>query len=556
MNLNPLQDLNPTGQAPQDSIWERHDAKDLYLIDQISSSAKKSQIRDLDYNFAAMGMGPDEIDSYHEQQRKQEFVQGLVAQGEGKSDTEFKKMLEAEVGNQPKRTNVGPPQLGTEQAIIGALAAILDPQHAAQSVNTVLGGAVNARDREQAMADQDFEIAQQQHNERVQILSRLTGIEQDEIDRRIRQQNFNQQLEIDREQLKQRGKEKQASDLAQAGSRYNASNSEGEKRVNFADLNRIRQESGLDPFPDTMLEADLAQMSRANQKVAAADWEKALSNELNQFGEVDDNRAKDLEIQRQSIARDYGINPDTLRTIPTTQTLKAQAFAQRKAEFKQKFDFGKQKWADTLADKLANRDLAERRFMETQRHNQASESIMGMNNMMRWSFESAKQYDRANKEVVDGVEEAINGKNGKGGLRAELAGKRNRMTMTTDKKEKEKIQGEIAEIQGQIDYLNSTKQPFINDTESILRGEMDKKPNPNYRGDPQNAPFDPSTAGREPLPNEMIGDGTGRPGPPPRPRPKPQTKQQKKDDGSYWVKGKKISPKTTLPDGTTFSFGK
>lgn len=510
---------------PQDSVFERNDAKTLYLLGYTAETAKKRQLSDLDYNYAAQGMSPDEIDAKHEQDRayqaqmaQQQQAHNLAAKGLDMPKKDYQAMLEQELGNQPKRQVAGPPALNNVEAGLGILSAILDPHHAAQNTGAVLAGGVQARDRQQAQYDQQYQVDQSQHQERVALISKLYGIQQDQAESLVRQHEFDQRMKMETDALRQKGEDQKADHLDKAKQAYNTANSEGEKRVAFQDLNRQRLEAGLDPLPDDALNADLGRMRQQADQRAVDGWEKILERVVNSYGEVPESQRADLERLRSQIAKDNQVDPSRLRSVPTEKTLKSQLFDQRKAQFEQTFKFNKQKWQDTLADKLAQRDLEEKRIQETGRHNLTMEGIGQMN-------ATTSRFNAVNKDVADGVDEALSGKNGKGGLKRDLAGVENALRFTTDKKKVDELTAKRNDIKGQIAYLESTKLPELPLWGMPGAGAM--MPNPDYR-QPKSSPM---------LPDQTIPLG-------------PQTKKQKKNPVAPVIVKIPSGATLTRPDGS------
>lgn len=204
------------GPVPDNSIYERTDAKNLYLLGFVSKNARNSQLADMDFQLAKQGHSPDEIDAMHEAQRQQQDAEDQQAKAAAiamhslqGSDKDFQKSLDdmqAEMQNQPERQTAGAPQLSGMEAGLGFLSAILDPHHAAQNTNTVLQGAVNARNQKQNEFDKDYQVQQDQHEERIRYIEKVAQIQE-------ARRNHAEQVVARSEALKAKGDEKHADDL-------------------------------------------------------------------------------------------------------------------------------------------------------------------------------------------------------------------------------------------------------------------------------------------------------------------------------------------------------
>lgn len=388
--------------------------------------------------------------------------------------------------NVPQKTPLEGPNWA--QAGLSALGSLIAPRFAPDTAAATFQAISQAHDKNYADQMQQYQLQDQAWRNSVSGQQFLVGT-------LAQYQNHQLQRETQRLQRLNQLDEKNRTNASTLLNRYQTANTGPEKDVAARAYNAAPGVHGtaLEISPESVA-ADQQQLHLANIKSASDEWEKSLSHELNEMGEVPTDRAKQLESQRLALASGYGIDPNQLRSVPTGETLKKQALDARKQQFQDNMAFKDQKRLDDFANKVAERDLAERRFAETTRHDKASEAL-GIANYGVSNYNAqlrAAAFNAANNEVDTDVQDALT--NTKTGLeRVRIPAQQavidgilkdpNDPTKAKDPKRQKELDSEIAKmngLKGSADSLRASLSPNIT-IPNLLGGGSTQVPNPTYQ---------------------------------------------------------------------------
>ena len=427
-------------------------AQHAYLFTAIANSAKDTQANTSLGTAALQGQSPADVDAQAQQQARLQAATQIAQQSANLTDPQFNQLIQHIQDLAAQRPQVPTLQAPTTpsvgQSLFAGLAAALDPRHAAADASQPFIEQIQERNQRYNQAQQQFAAD-----------NAATG----------RELSTDAQAARDLSQRDMFLYQKQMALVQQAHLAYQNAKTPGELQLAATRLKTI--DPNFAPN-DQQVQNDSKQLAGKNTALAGREWEASLGKELNEFGVVSPDRLDKLNTQREAIANAYGIDPATLRDVPTETTLKKQFQDQRLQQMQQvvnnavartgiaksqeglneqKFNFAQEQGALNSAEKLANMDLAQRKFDEVMRHNQVTEQQGGYGLALRGAglnLETQKALADYKNSVTDVDKQIKEVQQKLAGASAELMGQRF---------PEMKTKGEVASLQGQLQFLQQER---------------------------------------------------------------------------------------------------
>lgn len=404
-------DFNLPVQSPNQSIYERFKPTHLALADQIAKQAR--QKNDLGGLMANAQMGLD-VDAQEKAELEQRLADMSMQFTEATKDLDDKayqeasaKFMEAQGMAPPQRQQAQLNNPNLAQSGFALLAAVLDPQNAAQIVSQPFNAQLQDQQVRQGQNDQayvDQARAQQAQTNAAEtkmiVEERKLGKAQNSQDRQA--QNIRVAMGDIEKRIAKLDDRKQAA-INQAYTGWNAANKPDEKITAGRRLQAALKGTGLEPTDEEIQNAAQGLMAE-NSRYAAQEWENALKNE-SLFGEIPEERAKDFENQRLAIAKRYGIDPQNLRAVPTGKTIAAQKLALAQDQF----SFLKTKTADDFKLKWANLQVAKQRAQTYAQAVANGYSLGSVRNQISAGHLAAREFEASIKSAGKSVKSQLQG---------------------------------------------------------------------------------------------------------------------------------------------------
>lgn len=348
------------------SIFERFNPRHLALADEIAKrSQEKNDLGGL-YMNAKNGITVDVQDKMNLESKLAELTANFTEANKDLDETQFRNASDqfiAEVtGKQPQREEAKLENPNALQSGFALLGSVLFPDQAADIAAVPFQYQLAERERKQGVNDQRYSDQVRQRGERIDaaqtkmtVEERRLGKQEASRDRNL--SNIRMMMGDVQDRISKLDTRIQAS-IQQAYSQYNAANTPEEKMRSGQRLQQILGSVQPELAPtNEEIQKDAQYLQNQNVQKASQQWELAMRDEANAFGEVSEQRAAELENQRRSIAQAYGIDVNVLRPVRTGKTLAAEKFALTQKQFA----FLKTKTAEDFKLKWANYQVAKDR---------------------------------------------------------------------------------------------------------------------------------------------------------------------------------------------------
>lgn len=397
------------------SIYERFHPRMIALADKVAlASRQKNELGSLMYNAKELGMTSEDQEKSELQRSLQEKTAMFVDATKDLDDSAYQqaseKFLKEQASPYPQRQTA---QLNTPNAMQGGLAllaAVLDPQNAAQTIAQPFLYQSQDQQVRQGQNDQQYGDQLRERNERIGSAETRMNVEERRLGKAQNSQDrqaavIDRQIRDIQDRIEKLDQRKQTA-INHAYSAYNAANTPSEKRVAGQRLQTLLRSYMPEIAPaDEEIASSVRELEMVNDRFASQEWEKALGAELNLFGEVEETRGVDLERQRIAIAQRYGIDPNNLRTVPTGKTIASQKLALAQ----QRFGFLKSKTAEEFKVKWANLQVARQRAMTYAQAVANGYALGGMRNEISMGHLQMRQYESQLKATAKGAKSIIQG---------------------------------------------------------------------------------------------------------------------------------------------------
>jgi hypothetical protein len=526
-------DTNLNVQSPNEqvrSIYERFHPRMLWLADKVATqSRQKNDLGSLFYNAKELGMTPDDQErtqlETQLQQKTQMFVDATKELDDSAYEQAAQKFMQEQAAPYPQRQTAQLQNPNAMQSAFAILGAVLDPKNAAQTVSQPFLHQSQDQQVRQGQMDQQFGDEVRQRGERINTAETLMNLEDRKLGRA--QSSQDRQASIIDRQIRdiQTRMEKldQRSQMAveKAYSAYNAANTPSEKRIAGARLQAVLAKSMPELVPsDEEIMSAVQELQNQNSRFASQEWEKALSSELNLFGEVNDARAGELDTQRIAIANRYGIDPANLRTTPTGKTIAAQKLALTQ----QQFSFLKTKTAEDFKIKWANLQVARQRAETYAQAVANGFALGGVRNQISAGHLTMRQYEASIKAAGTGA-------------KAEMMEMLGKIKKESDPEKAAKLRADLnLFIQNTAEELGLTPEEVFRDPlgaiDRLIKGMDEQQP---QQDTPDLSGFiGPNGTKLTANPNPNIWDEPKKPASKPKPVRKPTPKKQAPKLPSGW----------------------
>lgn len=436
------------GKSPYEQFSGRH----LWLANTIAGAQKQNLGLESLFGAAAKGMSPDDLEIQQQQERLKELSAQMAQDTSHLDDKQFNQYQSQLADEVNKR--ITPPERTTQPinpwvAGAAALASVFDPKHAFQTGGAVFQSQSDQADKQYGIDTATYNDAVAEHQRRVAGLNTLADNEQNHsaMLERIHESNQNHLTSLynNAQNALTRAQAGKDTNTAKAWDRYLRANQKGEK------LSAAAQLRSLDPQfapTDQQVKADIYGLAHNQVK----DFANEVSRVSNQFGEVDPQNFAALDKQRRFIADNFfDGNLDALPPIPTGETLRKQAFDEKKAEYKQTYTRLTNNHRDLLTEQAANLALAKRRLAVAQ----ANSAVYGQNAI---NTEAYRQWQMAQKTAKPAFADAMN----------DYQDDLDKLTVQRDKAKDGKVK---SDYQRQIDKTNTEMQSLLKEGFQTLTPE-------------------------------------------------------------------------------------
>ena len=373
--------------------------------------------------------------------------------------------------------------------ITALLALTGNAEAAGAGLSGFLGGRQQSFDQSNQQSLQNFDLKQRQGANKARVADMKVGDAEQDLgrvyqrkDRAAADQDRKARLEIMAEDKKRLGIE----GVTRA---YNSAKGLDNMKAVAARWRALDPDNAPD---DLQVAEDFSTRQAGNKARAMQLWESALKNELNEFGEVPEGRAKSLETMRQAIAKDSGVELETLRTVPTGATLKKQRQAELKREFDEKLKFTKAQHKDNLAIKKANVAIAKERVQVAWENAITMRGALQMN-QYRGILQAYNIGVKGLNSEADATIRDINQK--LAGAKAQLRG----IDKESQAEEYAKVKARIDQLEGEKAYVQSQYEEELEIPDFFGGGTIQ---NPNYTGP---APQQPPVPQAPQVPGPITG---------------------------------------------------
>lgn len=505
-----------------------------WLGDLAETAAKRTTNRsELEATMGAafQGVSPTQFAHQQDIENLRKTAADFVSKSAHLDDSQFKAAVEHLRGVQSQQPTLVQPDLKTPHwgaLALGLLGAVADPTHGAQILTAPFQAQQQDQQKQIELARQRFAAQQDAYQSQVNAARGDVGLAQDELNRHrqdlLGQGQFaNTQADQlarddDRDQLRiDRIEQKNDTVSTQLLNNYYRAKSLPEMQDWAAKFNSKVTDPSLKIDP-ARVQGDFEAISATRVHQARADFGSSLDRLLNVYGEADGQNLKNLIQERDNIAKANGVDPKTLQSIPTGESLKKQAMADRKVEAAQKFSYLQKRDQDRIAERQASRDLAERRLTAMTSNQQFMQQFrMNEFNAVQAYRSATNDYRNASLALREPMAMA------EGKLRAQIGdidkkigGVSTQIAHAPDAKSKAKLKLQLEGLQGQRNELHG-RLPDLLQQQDILSQlsqvpSMGLDPVPSIY-QPQPTTPQAATTPQQPSPvSGRIGAGTTKSG--------------------------------------------